>query len=102
MDQECFYILRTSPAVQWLRLCTPLKGAQIQSLAGELKSHMPCGAGGQKKGWEGGDLWEGIMMYWPEVRWKKRQDQGRENENELGVYLVPGTVPCTRCSTHVI
>ena len=47
----------------------------------------------KKKGWEGGDLWEGIMMYWPEVRWKKRQEQGREDENELGVYLVPGDVP---------
>ena len=33
------------------------------------------------------------MMYWLEVRWKKRQDQGREDENELGVYLVPGDVP---------
>ena len=27
------------------------------------------------------------------VRWKKRQDQGRENKNELGVYSVPGDVP---------
>ena len=52
-------------------------GAQIQPLAGELRSHMPCGAGGQKKGWEGGDLWEGIMMYWPEV-WGRCSGKGAQ------------------------
>ena len=28
---------------QWLRLCLPMQGAWIQSLVGELRSHMPCG-----------------------------------------------------------
>ena len=30
----------TSPLVQWLRLCTPNQGAWVQSLVGELDSHM--------------------------------------------------------------
>ena len=34
--------VRTSPAVQWLRLrASPAKGEQVQSLGGELRSHMP-------------------------------------------------------------
>ena len=33
----------TSLAVQWLRLCLPMQGILVQSLAGELRSHMPCG-----------------------------------------------------------
>ena len=60
---------------------------------GAKVSYAMRGGWPKKKGWEGGNLWEGIMMYWLEVRWKKRQDQGREDENELGVYLVPGDVP---------
>ena len=28
---------------QWLRICLPMQGAWIQSLVGELRSHMPCG-----------------------------------------------------------
>ena len=31
----------TSLAIQWLRL--PLEQARVQSLVGELRSHMPCG-----------------------------------------------------------
>jgi len=29
------------PAVQWLRLCLPMQGVQVQSLDGELRSYMP-------------------------------------------------------------
>ena len=32
----------TSLAVQWLRLCLPMPGVQVQSLVGELRRHMPC------------------------------------------------------------
>ena len=28
--------------VQWLRLCAPLDVVQVQSLVGELRSHVPC------------------------------------------------------------
>ena len=31
----------TSLVVQWLRLCTFNAGAQVPSLVGELRSHMP-------------------------------------------------------------
>ena len=31
----------TSLAVQWLRLCLPVQGVWVQSLVGELRSHMP-------------------------------------------------------------
>ena len=33
--------LGTSLAVQWLRLCSPVQGAQVRSLVGELRTHMP-------------------------------------------------------------
>ena len=33
----------TSLSVQWLRLHLPMQGMQVQSLARELGSHMPCG-----------------------------------------------------------
>ena len=33
----------TSLAVQWLRLHFPMQGVRIQSLVGELRSHMPHG-----------------------------------------------------------
>ena len=33
----------TSLLVQWLRLHLPMQGVQVQSLARELGSHMPCG-----------------------------------------------------------
>ena len=29
--------------VQWLRLCAYKAGALVQSLVGELRSHLPCG-----------------------------------------------------------
>ena len=32
--------LRTSLAVQWVTLCLPVKGMQVRSLGGELRSHM--------------------------------------------------------------
>ena len=36
--------VRTSMAVQWLRLCLPaLQGVQVPSLVQELRSSMPCG-----------------------------------------------------------
>ena len=40
----CFKNLRTgtSLVVQWLRLMLPMQGVRVQSLVGELKSHMPC------------------------------------------------------------
>jgi len=41
--------LGTSLAVQWLRLCLPIQGLQVQSLAGELRSHMPHGQKKKKK-----------------------------------------------------
>ena len=31
----------TSLAVQWLRLCLPMQGVQVQSLVGEPRLHMP-------------------------------------------------------------
>ena len=33
--------LRTSLAVQWVRLCLPVQGLQVLWLVGELKSRMP-------------------------------------------------------------
>ena len=33
----------TSLAVQWLGLHLPMQGVLIQSLVGELRSHMACG-----------------------------------------------------------
>ena len=39
----------TSLVVQWLRLCASTAGAQVRSLVGELRSHMPlCMAKGKK------------------------------------------------------
>ena len=35
--------LGTSKEVQWLRLCLPKQGMQVQSQVGELSSHMPLG-----------------------------------------------------------
>ena len=35
--------LETFLVVQWLSLCLPMQGVQIQSLVGELRSHMPHG-----------------------------------------------------------
>ena len=35
--------LGTSLAVQWLQFPLPKQGLQVQSLVGELRSHMPCG-----------------------------------------------------------
>ena len=32
-----------SLVVQWLRIYFPMQGAQVQSLVGELRSHMPVG-----------------------------------------------------------
>ena len=29
--------------VQWLRLCLPIQGVQVQTLARELRSHIPQG-----------------------------------------------------------
>ena len=29
--------------VQWLRICLPMEGTQVQSLVRELRSHKPCG-----------------------------------------------------------
>ena len=33
----------TSLVVQWLRILLPMQGMQVQSLVGELRSHMPQG-----------------------------------------------------------
>ena len=33
----------TSLVVQWFRLHLPVQGVQVQSLVGELRSHMPQG-----------------------------------------------------------
>ena len=38
----------TSLAVQWLRLCFTMLSVQVQSLASELRSHMPQGQKNQK------------------------------------------------------
>ena len=38
-----------SLAVHWLRVCTSNAGAQVQSLAGKLRSHMLCGMAKKKK-----------------------------------------------------
>ena len=38
------YMARTSPVVQWLRICLPTEGMWVQSLVWELRSHMPWGA----------------------------------------------------------
>ena len=35
--------------VQWLRLHLPMQGARVQSLARELRSHMPCSVAKTKK-----------------------------------------------------
>ena len=35
--------------VQWLRLHLPMQGARVQSLAGELRSHMLCSVAKTKK-----------------------------------------------------
>ena len=34
--------VKTSLVIQWLELCLPLQGVQVQSLVGEPRSHMPC------------------------------------------------------------
>ena len=42
----------TSLEMQWLRLCLPTQRAQVWSLVGELRSHMPWGvAENFKKTW---------------------------------------------------
>ena len=33
--------MRTSPAVQWLRIYLPMQGTPVGSLVSELRSHMP-------------------------------------------------------------
>ena len=33
----------TSLVGQWLRLCLPMQGVWVQSLVGELRSHVSCG-----------------------------------------------------------
>ena len=38
-----YVFVGTSLAVQWLRFHLPMKGVQVQSLVGELRSHMPQG-----------------------------------------------------------
>ena len=38
----------TSLEVHWLRLCLPMQGMRVQSLVGELRSHMPWGRNNQK------------------------------------------------------
>ena len=35
---------RTSVVVQWLRICLPMQGTQVQSLIQELTFHMPQGS----------------------------------------------------------
>ena len=35
--------LGTSLVVQWLRFCSPMQEMQVQSLTGELRSHIPRG-----------------------------------------------------------
>ena len=35
--------LGTSLVVQWLRFRSPMQGTQVQSLIGELRSHIPRG-----------------------------------------------------------
>ena len=39
----------TSPMVEWLRLHLPMQGSRVQSLAGELRSYMPCSVAKTKK-----------------------------------------------------
>ena len=41
--------LGTSLAVQWLSSLHPLEGARVQSLVGELRSHMPWGVAKKRK-----------------------------------------------------
>ena len=53
-DNKAFKALKkglmgTSLAVQWLRLCASNAGAEVQSLVGKLRSHMPCGAAKKNK-----------------------------------------------------
>ena len=43
--------LRTSPAVQWLRLRLPMQGTRVRSLVGELGSHIPRSAAKKKRKW---------------------------------------------------
>ena len=38
----------TSLVGQWLRLCLPMQGVWVQSLVGELRSHVSCGQKEQK------------------------------------------------------
>ena len=43
-DTDYVMCLGTSLAVQWLRLhALPIQGVCVQSLVGELRSHMPLG-----------------------------------------------------------
>ena len=37
---ESIFILGTSLVIQWLRIRLPMQGMQVQSLVGELRSHM--------------------------------------------------------------
>ena len=42
--------LEATLVVQWLRLCLPMQGAQVRSLLGELRPHMPqCGQNRKKR-----------------------------------------------------
>ena len=38
-----YFIGGTPLVVQWLRIRLPMQGTQVQSLVGELRSHMPRG-----------------------------------------------------------
>ena len=42
------YYTGASLVVQWLGLCLPMQGVQVQSLVGEMGSHMPHGQGTKK------------------------------------------------------
>ena len=41
--------LGTFLAVQWLRLYLPMQGVRVQSMVGELRSHMPLGVALKKR-----------------------------------------------------
>ena len=43
--------LGASLVVHWLRLCAPKVEAQIQSVVGELRSHLPCTVAKTKELW---------------------------------------------------
>ena len=43
VSQDLEFVKGTSLAVQWLGLCLPMKGMQVQFLVRELRFHMSCG-----------------------------------------------------------